>query len=332
MDKTISCIIINTFNNEFVKKRTIPSIINTTKTLNGWDVEIIVVDNNPNNKFKINETDNIKVIKSEPYHLPKAFNCGVKHAKYKYIAIFHDDCEMLDYNWVIKTTNQLNDHVYATSPELYTNAKPYKVVSHTDYLKEVPLVMERSKFNEIGGYDETYYWGFEDVIFSSNIFKKGKTIKQTPLNYLHFNGMSTMILQLENDKEITKKRLREIKNKFLEMKTIEEFTKFKDENTTYIKVKTKSIIDSFFVRVLMFLKNKSTYTLINKDIGVNLGYIQTFTYWGTTTIPTEIMNSLMPRTKQELKSLMDDIKGSKNGKLYSKLEKYKNKHFKKYFN
>ena len=331
MNKNISCIIINTFNNEFLKKRTIPSIINTTKALKGWDVEIIVVDNNPKNKFKISETDNIKVIKSEPYHLPKAFNCGVKHSKYKYIAIFHDDCVMLDDNWVVKTTNQLNDYVYATSPELHTNAKPYKIVSQTDYLKEVPLVMERDKFNKVGGYDETYYWGFEDVMFSSSIFKKGKTIKQTKLNYLHFNGMSTLLLQLENDKETTNKRLKEVKNKFLQMKTIEEFTKLKNENTTYIKVKTKSIIDSFFVRAVMFLKNKSRYTLINKDIGINLGYIQTFKYWRTTNIPTEIMNSLMPRTKQELKSLMDDMKGNENGELYSKLEKYKNRYFKQYF-
>ena len=90
------------------------------------------------------------------------------------------------------------------------------------------------------------------------------------------------MLLVQNYTQTTNKRLKEVKNKFLQMKTIEEFTKLKNENTTYIKVKTKSIIDSFFVRAVMFLKNKSRYTLINKDIGINLGYIQTFKYWRTT--------------------------------------------------
>ncbi len=87
MSISISCIIVNNLNDSFVKKRLIPSIL--TNTDSDVDLEIIVVDNSPEQNFKYK---NIKVVKSEPFHLPKAFNIGVKNSTKKYLAFFHDDC------------------------------------------------------------------------------------------------------------------------------------------------------------------------------------------------------------------------------------------------
>ena len=88
----------------------------------------------------------IKIINSLPNHLPKAFNIGVKTATKKYIALFHDDCEILDNKWVEKLTSELNDIVYMVGPELHTNITPHKIITQKSYLKEVPVRIRKRKF------------------------------------------------------------------------------------------------------------------------------------------------------------------------------------------
>ena len=184
----ISCIILSNLNDSFVKQRIIPSIIENSKS---HSIEIIVVDNSSTQDFECN---NVKVIHTEPYHIPKAYNKGVSIAKGKYIALFHDDCELLDDNWIDKFTSELNDDVYAVSPEIYNNTEG-------QFLKEVPLVMERKNFLDIGGNDETYYFGYEDVGLSHKIKDKGKNIKQVKINSKHYGGMSSILMYCDKDSE-----------------------------------------------------------------------------------------------------------------------------------
>ena len=120
--KTISCIILNCLNDLFIKERLIPSIKRTTDHLNDWVIEIIVVDSSPSQDFQMN---GIKVIKSTPYHIPKAYNLAVKKSNNHYIALFHDDVDILDYNWVLKTTSNLSEEIYAVGPDLCTTL-PHK--------------------------------------------------------------------------------------------------------------------------------------------------------------------------------------------------------------
>ena len=344
MDKSISCIIINTFNDFFVKKRTIPSIIETTKHLIGWDVEIIIIDNSGNDDFEKDETHvinkNIKVIKSEPYHLPKAFNTGVRESKSKYIAIFHDDCEILEKDWVLMMTEPLNDDVYATGAELhrginsgvdYNNGRPY--------LKEVPIVMEKDKFIKIGGYDEKYYWGFEDVMFSEKITKKyNKLIKEIPVQYLHFNGMSTKLLHAKNDSSISTEKYNKMKDTFLLMTDKKDFDNYVTDKIGKITFKFTNFKFPILIKLLLLLKNKSTKIKMKKDIGVNLGFLRALEYWAhkvtlkKLNMPIEVMFDMFPQTKEEMDLLIKDIAQNKNGELYSTLEKYKGKIFRDYFN
>ena len=185
----VSCIILSNLNDSFVKERTIPSIIKNSKS---HSIEMIVVDNSPTQDFKY---DNIKVIHTEPYHIPKAYNKGVSEAKGKYIALFHDDCELLDDKWIDKLSSELNEDVYLVSPEIERghafppNKKEY-------FLKEVPSMIERKKFIEIGGYDETSYFGYEDLLFAKSIYKLNKKIKKVPIKYIHYRGMSSLLIGL----------------------------------------------------------------------------------------------------------------------------------------
>ena len=184
----ISCIILSNLNDSFVKERIIPSIIRNSKS---HSIEIIVSDNSPTQNF---EYEGVKVIHTEPYHIPKAYNMGVSESKGKYIALFHDDCELFDDEWIDKLISELNNDIYAVSPEKYNNLEG-------SFLKEVPLVMERKNFLDIGGYDETYYFGYEDIGLSEKIFNKGKNIKQVKIGYKHYGGMSSILMTCDKDLE-----------------------------------------------------------------------------------------------------------------------------------
>ena len=344
MDNSISCIIINTFNDFFVKNRTIPSILETTRQLDKWNIEIIVIDNSGNDDFKKDNTHltnkNIRIVKSEPYHLPKAFNRGVKEAKSKYIAIFHDDCEILEDNWVPLMTEPLNDMVYATGTEMHKGINKGADYNHDrPYLKEVPLVMEKDRFMEIGGYDEKYYWGFEDVMFSEKITKKyKKVIKEVPIKYLHFNGMSTKLLHAKNDSNISTEEYNKIKDTFLLMTDKKDFDKYVNEQIGKITFKFTDFKFPIIIKLLLILKNKSTKIKMKKDIGVNLGFLQALEYWAPKItlkklkMPIEVMFDMFPQTKEEMQLLIKDITYNKNGTIYSTLEKYKGKIFRDYFN
>ena len=206
----VSCIILCNLNDEFVKYRTIPSILANSQD---YSTEIIVVDNSSNHTFDYPEgLNDVKVIKSEPFHIPKGYNNGVKEARGKYIAIFHDDCEVLDKNWINTCTRILNEQVYAVAPQLHHQVtivnekytRPHSLLKeerYQEFLKECPLVMKKDKFYEVGGYDETYYFGYEDVRFSESINKLGKHIMKVDIDFEHFNGMSTVLFANINDKK-----------------------------------------------------------------------------------------------------------------------------------
>jgi hypothetical protein len=338
---SISCVVLtNGLNNKFLTERTLSSIIKTTNNV-GWDVELILVDNSPEQNVKkiLKEqsylpvvTKRIKVIKSLPNHLPKAFNLGVKKSNSNYVALFHDDCEILDSQWINKLTSNLNEEVYMVGVEIHTDVTPFKIIKTKEYLKEVPVVFEKVKFLELGGYDETYYWGFEDVLLCAKILNKGKHIKHIPINHLHFNGMSTILLQKKVLKD--KSKFIEAQNKFVQMTNKKEFNQFKKKEMGYVKVNINNITKNPLIRTLLLLFSLWKTLETTRNIGVNLGYTQLCKYWKTklTEIPTEVIIGLMPKTQEEIDILMDDVKQQKDGELYGRLEKYKGKIFRDYFN
>lgn len=158
--------------------------------------EIIVVDNGPNQNFSL---DGVKVVRSEPYHIPKGYNAGVAEATADYIALFHDDCLMNDPHWVEKSLTALNQEMIAVGPDL--RQKPSYA-----YLKETPLVMEKRKFLELGGYDESHFIGYQAALLCIAINKAGKQIQGIDIDCTHFAipgksiGMSTVLL-LANQSE-----------------------------------------------------------------------------------------------------------------------------------
>jgi glycosyltransferase involved in cell wall biosynthesis len=334
--RSISCIIVTPgLNNRFVCERTIPSIIRTTEDLTQWDVEIIVVDNSVGQNFEYYCTDNghdnildyvDRVVDSEPNHIPKAYNKGVKLSKNDYIAIFHDDCTINDKLWVEKMVNELSETVYIVGVEEHNDAKPYRDIISKRYVKEVPLVMKKSCFNEVGGYDETYYLGFENVMFCNSVYNLGKKIVVLDIEHTHFNGLSTMNILIK--KGVTKdleKTISELTNK-------SEFRKLQKDLLGTIEVNVGNMLSNRWLRRLMYFIGIFKTIKMTKGFGTNLGYSKCFSYWKTIQIPTEVIVGLMPRTRKDFELLLMDIKYGMDGELYTKLNKHKGPLFVEYFN
>ena len=142
--------------------------------------------------------------------------------------------------------------------------------------------------------------------------------------------MSTILLQKKLT--TTPKEFLETQNKFVKMKSKNEFTNFKEQTMGHTKVKIKYVTHNILLYLFLVIVNKSFSIKVPLNLGVNLGYFQAFKYWKTTPkIPTEVLVGLMPKTKNDIEILMKDIKEGKDGELYSKLEKHKGELFKNYF-
>jgi len=94
----VSCIILLTANDIFVKHGLIPSIIQNSA---GWDIEILIVHNGL--LADLGQFGNLEVVASEFGHVSKAYNAGAETANGEYLAIFHDDCIVADPHWIDKS-------------------------------------------------------------------------------------------------------------------------------------------------------------------------------------------------------------------------------------
>jgi glycosyltransferase involved in cell wall biosynthesis len=181
----LSCVILLTANDAFVKNYLIPSILHNTKD---FPVEIIIVYNGAG--ADLEQFKNFKVVHSEFGCVPKAYNAGVREAKGEYIAILHDDCIINDSGWMQKSIELLNkEGVSALTAEIQQLPELGLINA-----RGVPLVMKRDEYWKIGGHDEYYYGGIEDIDFTYQIISRGKRIEKLCIDYRHYNGMSTVIM------------------------------------------------------------------------------------------------------------------------------------------
>jgi hypothetical protein len=184
----MSCIILLTANDLFVANHLIPSILANSK---GRDIEILIVYNGLGADLDLFRRFDVSV--SEFGCVAKGYNQGVNRSRGKYVAIFHDDCMLADENWIQKCISLLESDYIAVSPEIrnsnfISDNEPFAVA------KNVPLVIERERLLQLGGYDETYYIGYEDFDLAYQILSSGAEFSKVQLDYIHFNGMSTTLM------------------------------------------------------------------------------------------------------------------------------------------
>lgn len=184
----LSCIILLTANEQFALKHLIPSIIHNTRDC---AMEIILVYNGAGanlDYFRV-----FRIYTSEFAAVARGYNTGARAARGEYLAIFHDDCVINDSCWASKCIRLLARDAVVVSPEvLRVHVGPFR--DPFIIAKNVPLVIRTKDYWRLGGYDELYYAGWEDLDFTYKVLSQHESLQRVNMDYLHFNGMSTIIL------------------------------------------------------------------------------------------------------------------------------------------
>jgi glycosyltransferase involved in cell wall biosynthesis len=180
----VSCVILLALNDLFVRTHLLPSII---KNSPGYGIEIIIVNNGW--ECEVAPFAVFPVIESNCLSVAKAYNLGIRQAKGKYIAVFHDDCMLDDKRWIDKALEGLNGSVFAMTGEFADNTA-----------KCTPLVMKKETFLELDGFDEFYSGGNEDRDLTYTIVSRGGKIR-VGIKAIHFQGVSTILLLSKNTEE-----------------------------------------------------------------------------------------------------------------------------------
>lgn len=202
-------IIIPTRDNHNVLRRCVSSLMEKTEYRN---FEIIIVDNGSVNNETltylnlIDGKDNVKVLRHDiPFNFSELNNYGVKYAKGDIYLFLNDDTEVLKPDWLQRMAGftQL-DHIGAVGAKLlYPGGK---LIQHAGVLnlqngpshaflkqgKDLPgyflrnqleynwlivtgacLMIEKRKFNEISGFDESFPIAYNDVDICMTLSQKG---------------------------------------------------------------------------------------------------------------------------------------------------------------
>lgn len=186
----VSCVLLLPFNELFARNVILPSIIANSGP---HAIEIIIVFAG----FGIDRAPfaHLRHVESELTSIARGYNAGVRAARGEYIALFHDDCYVDDPQWLDKAFGALRDDVVCVTPEFDHWQK-------VPVGKAVPLVMRRADFLELGGYDEYYYAGVEDMDLTISILASGRRQAPVDIRYRHLRGMGTSLVVHEQPHQL----------------------------------------------------------------------------------------------------------------------------------
>ena len=178
----VSCILLLPFNDLFARHAILPSIIRNSAS---HPIEIVIVfagfgiDREPFQRMT--------QLDSELTSIAKGYNLGVRHARGEYVALFHDDCFVDDPHWIPKALAPLDDGAAAVTPE-------FDRWQQVPVAKAVPLVMRRAEFEDVGGYDEYYFVGVEDMDLTVTLLAARREVRCADIRYRHLRGMGTSLI------------------------------------------------------------------------------------------------------------------------------------------
>ena len=209
-------------------------ILSIQKYFQGFDYEIIVVNNNsPNPEWKvlIDEFDKVNFIElKENLGFSKANNIGVKSAKGEYVYILNPDTEIegnyfkeiLDFadsqdkfgalglrmhdangNFLpeskrsvpalVNSFEKLFTKLNNDSKTYYRNDIAETDIAEVEVMTGANLLMKKSVYEEVGGFDERYFMYGEDIDLCYTILRKGyKNFYYGKYSILHYKGESTV--------------------------------------------------------------------------------------------------------------------------------------------
>ncbi|MDD3998562.1 MAG: glycosyltransferase family 2 protein [Candidatus Shapirobacteria bacterium] len=225
-------IIIVTWNTADTTLKCIQSIKNN---LPNFNYEIIVVDNaSTDNTLSLLEKEkNLKIVKNKTnLGYGKGNNIGVAVAKGEYLLFLNSDMELIDnkliemYKYQTENPNigiiapkflntDLSEQGSVWPPQTCINAFKELWLGKKAYSKYVPktnspvevfslsggaMMIKKSLFNQIGGWDKRYFMYFEDLELCRQVRKLGYKIYYFPeCSFIHRHGASGKVLASDNN-------------------------------------------------------------------------------------------------------------------------------------
>lgn len=209
-------------------------ILSIKKYFQGFEYEIIVVDNNsPDSTWKslVSEFPEVNFLALDKnYGFSKANNIGVKSAKGEYVYILNPDTEIegdyfqeiLDFAdnqekfgalglrmhnlkgeflpeskrsvpALINSFEKLFTTFNNNSKTYYRNDVDEFGIAEVEIMTGANLLLKRSVYEEVGGFDERYFMYGEDIDLCYTILRKGyKNFYYGKYSLLHYKGESTV--------------------------------------------------------------------------------------------------------------------------------------------
>lgn len=195
-------IVIPLYNKELSIKNTIESVLN--QTYQKFEI-VIVNDGSTDNSTGIVESisdDRIKIIYQQNQGVSAARNCGIKEAKYEWVA-FLDGDDLWELNHLEEITKMMdifpNEKVYVTSFEYSDKRKMFRhprensIFKIDDYFKDALkerlmwtsiVVINKGCFTKIGYFNVSLNRG-EDLDLWARLAREYKIIKSTKITALY---------------------------------------------------------------------------------------------------------------------------------------------------
>lgn len=232
-DKPIVSIIIPTKDNPKLLQACIESIRTKSSYKN---YEIIIVDNNSKKeetKRYLNTLKHRILSYQQPFNFSSINNLAVKNAKGEHVIFLNDDTKIISQDWIERMLeHSVKPNVGAVGALLLY---PNNTIQHAGVLigvggiaihafeglpKDNPgykglvqqvrecsavtgacLMIKKSLFDQVGGFDEHFAYSFNDVDICLRLREKGYAIIYTPHAVLYHHGTSTRPYT-EDEKEI----------------------------------------------------------------------------------------------------------------------------------
>lgn len=191
---------------------TLPQTVESVKAQTHKNIEIIVVDDGSTDALTIeciNLLSGVSVIRQENFGLPAARNVGFSKARGEYVLPLDADdwIEPETVSHLLVALEESPQAAFAFSHIKLEGEK--KGVLNKNYnffeqlfLNQMPycLLLRRSVWSEIGGYDETMLRGYEDWEFNIRLGSSGFHGVVVPLPLFHYRVMSTGMLMSRSNK------------------------------------------------------------------------------------------------------------------------------------
>ena len=188
-DPIVSCIIVVNENLPFVREQLLPSLVTNSRK---FPIEIVIVCNGSVDCEGV--PPKLQAIRSVWGAVSKAYNAGARASRGKLLALFHDDCILRDPLWIEKCVQRLDRGAHIVAAEYRMIDKVAGLVMpELPIAKCVPLVIRKTDYDRLGGYDEYHYIGFEDFDFTLAAASRGMKLVATDLQVDHFHGMSSTL-------------------------------------------------------------------------------------------------------------------------------------------